>query len=465
MIWRNPLAWAALPLLLLPLVIHLLTRRRAGVLRFPTLRFLADLPPLQSRRSRPSHLLILAVRVAALLLAIAALAQPLLMTGDRSRRSDEYLSRVIVVDTSFSMSRLSPDGRRAMDVALERAEMLRREASAALVVGSAAPALELSAAAEWLGLQRGRKELVLLSDFQLGTIDSTALGRIADNVALEMVVLPLAADSTTLVRSVRFPESEARGEARIVAAASEVRWRSTAIAAPGPKRPGIGYGAPLLLGSAEDEGAAHAALAAALTLGVARPADRLNDIAVVLAGYPGREDLLRGARALSEPWMGEVVARVRRDGLPGSPEPTPASDMRPAQGGSAMTGARFAPLTDAAAEGVAAYAAAAEIGATTRLVVFTDARAGTLDLARLTAALVKAASAAPPASELDPGVADSAQIAALARGAATTAARGDGLSPTESDGRWFWLPVLLLLLMEGWLRAGTRAERESGEGA
>ena len=39
MIWQHPLAWIGLISLAVPLLVHLVGRRRPKLLRFPTLRF------------------------------------------------------------------------------------------------------------------------------------------------------------------------------------------------------------------------------------------------------------------------------------------------------------------------------------------------------------------------------------------------------------------------------------------
>src|ERR1700749_1932101 len=100
MIWLNPWAWAGVIGVALPILIHLLGRGHAQVLKFPTLRFLDASRLLPTKRTRIHDPLLLAVRVAILLFAAAALAQPLVLTNGRKASLDRGLARAIIVDTS-----------------------------------------------------------------------------------------------------------------------------------------------------------------------------------------------------------------------------------------------------------------------------------------------------------------------------------------------------------------------------
>jgi hypothetical protein len=93
-----PFTLIALALLALPVLIHLLVRRRARRLDFPSLRFLRETP---SFRLYPRHIkepLLLALRVLALALLVLALARPFISFKGGSR-----LTRVILLDASLSM--------------------------------------------------------------------------------------------------------------------------------------------------------------------------------------------------------------------------------------------------------------------------------------------------------------------------------------------------------------------------
>jgi hypothetical protein len=94
-------AWWALPLAAIPLLLHLLFRRRTPVVPFSTLRFVRLSVQQTATRKRVHRWLLLAVRVLALLLLIAAVSQP-------ARRavaggSTASATAAIVLDTSHSM--------------------------------------------------------------------------------------------------------------------------------------------------------------------------------------------------------------------------------------------------------------------------------------------------------------------------------------------------------------------------
>src|SRR5687768_7886986 len=114
MIWQNPWAWVGLLVLGVPVLIHLLGRRSARVQPFPTLRFLQTSSLLAIRRTRLSDRVLLAVRIGILAAAVAALAQPRLLTASRERNLGRALARAIVLDTSASMERATPNGEPAL---------------------------------------------------------------------------------------------------------------------------------------------------------------------------------------------------------------------------------------------------------------------------------------------------------------------------------------------------------------
>src|SRR5215831_414296 len=104
MIWQNPWAWLGLAAIAVPILVHLLARRQAVRVLFPTLRFLPVSPITAVRRHRLTDLPLLAVRIGVLAAAVAALAQPYVATASRTDRAGAQLARAIVIDTSASMA-------------------------------------------------------------------------------------------------------------------------------------------------------------------------------------------------------------------------------------------------------------------------------------------------------------------------------------------------------------------------
>ena len=73
-----PLFFLALAALAVPVLIHLTQKEKKSVVEFPSLMFLRRIPYESVRRRRVRHWLLLAVRLAALALIIAAFARPFL---------------------------------------------------------------------------------------------------------------------------------------------------------------------------------------------------------------------------------------------------------------------------------------------------------------------------------------------------------------------------------------------------
>jgi hypothetical protein len=115
MSFLSPLILTGLVLLALPVLIHLLVRRRAKRLDFPSLRFLRETPSFRLYPRRVRQPLLLALRLGALLLIVLGLARPFISFSARNRQT-----RVILLDASLSMSTRG------------RAEAVREQASAIL---------------------------------------------------------------------------------------------------------------------------------------------------------------------------------------------------------------------------------------------------------------------------------------------------------------------------------------------
>ncbi len=96
---------------LLPLLIHLLNRRRIKIIPFSTLKYLTPLQKKQMRRMRIREILLLLVRMAIVAFLALAMARPALkgsFGGDVGAHS--ATSIVIVVDDSFSLGYEANDG-------------------------------------------------------------------------------------------------------------------------------------------------------------------------------------------------------------------------------------------------------------------------------------------------------------------------------------------------------------------
>jgi Aerotolerance regulator N-terminal/von Willebrand factor type A domain len=99
MSFLSPFALAGLILLSLPVLIHLLAKRRARPIDFPSLRYLRETPSFRLRPRRIRQPLLLALRLLALVLLVMGVARPLIKLRTQSSRV-----RLILIDASLSMS-------------------------------------------------------------------------------------------------------------------------------------------------------------------------------------------------------------------------------------------------------------------------------------------------------------------------------------------------------------------------
>ena len=87
----------------LPLIIHLLNRRRLRRIRFPTVKFILLSQRRVSRSYNLRHWLLLALRTLSVLLLVLLLANPIFQSGVGLWAGGEPLSLVVVLDNSLSM--------------------------------------------------------------------------------------------------------------------------------------------------------------------------------------------------------------------------------------------------------------------------------------------------------------------------------------------------------------------------
>ncbi len=130
---------------LLPLIIHMLSRRQVKTVDFSSLLFLKELERRKVRRVRIRQILLLIIRSLIILCAVLALARPTLRGLSSGATSHAKTSVAIVLDTSASMARLSDD-KPLFDRARERAEEIAQllgDGDEAFLVSAGRPAHEL----------------------------------------------------------------------------------------------------------------------------------------------------------------------------------------------------------------------------------------------------------------------------------------------------------------------------------
>ncbi|MBT5101129.1 MAG: VWA domain-containing protein [Planctomycetes bacterium] len=118
--FARPEVFYALPLALIPLLIHLWNRRRFQPHAFAAMRFLEEAIRRTKRRLRLEQLLLLALRTLALLIIIFVLAGP----GANAERAANVSARseIIILDASLSMSHRNEDDTTAFQRAKARAQ-------------------------------------------------------------------------------------------------------------------------------------------------------------------------------------------------------------------------------------------------------------------------------------------------------------------------------------------------------
>src|SRR2546426_7272525 len=115
----NPAFLWALPAAAIPIIIHLLSRRRLPEVEFPTTQFLRVLEPQEIRRLRLREILILILRTLAILLLVSAFARPSITPRNAVTHSAAAVA--VLIDDSESMSALDEQARPRIAAAKERA--------------------------------------------------------------------------------------------------------------------------------------------------------------------------------------------------------------------------------------------------------------------------------------------------------------------------------------------------------
>ncbi len=101
--FSSPLLLGGLALAGIPILIHLLHKRRHVVVEFAAMRFLIEATRKRARRTRIEQLILLFLRTLVLALLVLAMARPHFETDGGLLVGDQPTHRIVVVDSSFSM--------------------------------------------------------------------------------------------------------------------------------------------------------------------------------------------------------------------------------------------------------------------------------------------------------------------------------------------------------------------------
>ena len=143
MTFLNASILAGTALVALPIVLHLIMRRKPRHLEFPALRFLEASRETNQRQLRLRHLLLLALRVAAILLLAVAMARPSVKFSGVLGSQKAPVAVAMVFDTSMRMEYLHENRSRleaAQDFGLWVLSQLPKESEIAVLDAQRGPA-------------------------------------------------------------------------------------------------------------------------------------------------------------------------------------------------------------------------------------------------------------------------------------------------------------------------------------
>jgi len=413
-----PWALAGLALVALPIAIHLMGRTPARPFRFPSLRFVTPSQVLPRRRAQIEDPFLLVLRVLAIVAAAVALAAPA-FRGTTAVGAAGTLATVVIVDTSVSVTGSGTE-RPARVAQLDRvADSALAAAQVGIVLRTTTPARELAGAASWLARHDAQREIVIVSDFQVGALDSVSLAGLPPGTAVRFRRV-----ASRVPTSVVTVQGGAGLEASVVALPGgiEATWTRRGAAA-------RDSGMQILAGES-DRALIAALLEASRTSGVGAAAPGNGPIGVVLPSEPTRAVLESSAQPMSAGWQRRVAAALAAD-----------------QALFATASADRPPFT----------AAASRDGA--MLLIFAPPTADAASALTLVTAVRRAASAAPAGSELAVGSVDDATLARwnASRAASPTSTTTSVLPVVHGPAtRWLWIAALVLLAVEWFFRRGAR---------
>jgi hypothetical protein len=330
------------------------------------------------------------------------------------------------------MSRAGSTGEAAVAIARRRARDLAREATAPSLIETAMPARAFLGAAQWLDQQAGRREVVVLSDFQVGALDSVDLAQIPAGIGVRLDPIAIAQNDSPL----RAPSGNRLAQVSITDARSVVDWSLAETR--------IDTGNPLLLAGRDETRRASAARSAAATLSASMPSDSSRRIVVLYKEYPAWSTLTATARPIDQPWMGDVVARL----LATTTLTDAAMAAVPVKDPS-LNDDRFIVVARDSAGAPVIVASRGEIAGRTVLQFSVLADAGSPASAALLASLPAALSAHAAGSELEPNAIPPGVLSRWQRRAGPPIATGP---EGDSDGRWLWIVALVLIALESYVR-------------
>jgi hypothetical protein len=256
MSFLTPLVFLGLGAIAVPIFVHLIQRERKRVVEFPSLMFIQKIPYQSVQRRRIRHWFLLAMRIAAIALIVAAFARPFLTGGTAAAAGGAGTREIVIVlDRSASMgygdhwqraqaaardvvASLGPNDRASLVLFGRNAEEQLRSTSdrgrleaaieaATVTSGGTRFSSALRLAESILeGSDVARKEIVLISDFQRIGWTGSEDASISEDIHLQTVPIRSENVANLAVPSVQFTRAE--GEQQRVTVTAGVANRGTA---------------------------------------------------------------------------------------------------------------------------------------------------------------------------------------------------------------------------------------------
>jgi len=430
MVWLHPAALFALAAVAAPILIHILAKRRAEVLPFPTLRFLRPTALVSLRRVLLEDRLLLALRIAIVAAAVAAMAGPLIVT--RARR-EAWNRRIVRGTVTTAATGVPAAGAREGDSVFQAREFR----GASLADG-------IRRAVEWLDTAPpARRELVIAAPLTIGSLSAADIAEVPRDVGLRFERVGALADERTVAYgSVRTADGIVDREITIAGARTSVRDRL----ASAPAAVGDGAFPIAVVAAPSARPFVDAAITAVLRERVWSPPQAHGAELVLLSTENGRPQVTEPASRL-EPWMADAIAHLTRDDV---------LRQASAQAAGGLDVSRFSQppwFTVARSRGNRVLVAAAAAG--DRLVVVTGAAPSDVVLPILVRGLVNAIADVPDIVPLEIVPLPDARLTAWSRPAGPPAQ--PRIDSVESDDRrWLWIAAIASLVAESWVRRSRR---------
>jgi hypothetical protein len=431
--WQNPTAFWALPLAGVPVIIHLLRTHHARRVAFPSIRFVPASRTAAVRMRLPTDVVLMLLRVGIVVLAIGAVAGPILLTDARIQAWNARTVRAVVVDVSESMRAPDGSGRAPEQPAAEVAQAeLNTAASGRRFEVRRRHEMEevLTRASRWLAASPpARREIVVISDFHRGVWQPADADSIPHSFGLRLI--PVGRPRGREV----FEGARLFGGGAVPARAQAVEVSNDATAVAVERRQESGSAGLRVMASQGAKASIERLLQAVAAAGA--PAGSTDE--PIAIWFSNGEPPASGLTMVRPGWMLRTVLRLREDVTFRRPAPRPEGEAAPSDPWTTVARSPDgAPLVRAAASG-------------RELLLEIAAPPDSL----LAAATVRAALTA----RLDVDVyaerevvrLEETSLMAFTRPSAGVS-RDEWRSAESTDARWFWLLALVLLAVEQWLR-------------